>query len=152
MVTVIGHIPGHIAYLALFVWSTYWSLSISVVADTDNIKDVLEVIEVSGLMVIWWKQAHPSDTEDEANVSLTSKDKDGRSLSTSLEWPAGVYQLANHHRELQSLLLEVKLLDRGGQIFHVLWGNSLYDDLRLSGNGCQHLCFPGGGSCPHLCH
>ena len=75
MVTVIGHIPGHIAYLALFVWSTYWSLSISVVADTDNIKDVLEVIEVSGLMVIWWKQAHPSDTEDEANVSLTSKDK-----------------------------------------------------------------------------
>ena len=72
MVTVIGHIPGHIAYSALLVRLTYWLPSISVVTDADNIKDVLEV---SGLMVTWWKQAHPFDTEDEANVSLTSEDE-----------------------------------------------------------------------------
>ena len=39
--------------------------SISVVADADNIKDVLEVSE---LVVMQWKDAHPSNTEDEVNV------------------------------------------------------------------------------------
>ena len=40
------------------------------VADADNVKDVLKVLE---LMVMWWKDAHPSDTEDEVNVGLTSE-------------------------------------------------------------------------------
>ena len=42
------------------------------VTDADNIKDLLEVLE---LMVTWWKDAHPSDTEDEVNVGLTSEDE-----------------------------------------------------------------------------
>ena len=46
--------------------------SISVVADADNVKDMLEV---SGLMITWWKEAHPSDTEDEVNMGLTSEDE-----------------------------------------------------------------------------
>ena len=46
--------------------------SISVVTDADNVKDMLEV---SGLMIMWWKEAHPSDTEDEVNVGLTSEDE-----------------------------------------------------------------------------
>ena len=46
--------------------------SISVVTDADNIKNVLEVLE---LMVTWWEDAHPSNTEDEVNVGLTSEDE-----------------------------------------------------------------------------
>ena len=42
------------------------------VTDADNVKDMLEV---SGLMIMWWKEAHPSNTEDEVNVGLTSEDK-----------------------------------------------------------------------------
>ena len=46
--------------------------SISLVADADNVKDVLKVLE---LMVMWWKDAHPSNTEDEVNVGFSSKDE-----------------------------------------------------------------------------
>ena len=42
------------------------------VTDVDNVEDVLEVSE---LMVTWWKDAHPSDTEDEVNVGLSSEDE-----------------------------------------------------------------------------
>ena len=42
------------------------------VTDANNIKDVLKVSE---LMVTWWKDAHPSDTQDEVNMGLTSEDE-----------------------------------------------------------------------------
>ena len=42
------------------------------VTDADNVKDVLEVSE---LMVTWQKDAHPSNTEDEVNLGLSSEDE-----------------------------------------------------------------------------
>ena len=54
------------------------------VTDADNIKDVLEVLE---LMVTWWKDAHPSDTEDEVNVGLTSEDEaEGLDPEAGVAW------------------------------------------------------------------
>ena len=44
--------------------------SISVVTDAANVKNVLEVSE---LMVMWWKDAHPTKPQDEVNVGLTSE-------------------------------------------------------------------------------
>ena len=57
---------------------------ISVVTDADNVKDVLEVL---GLMVTQWKGAHPSNTEDEVNMGLTSEDEaEGLGPQTGVAW------------------------------------------------------------------
>ena len=47
--------------------------SLSVMADEDNIKDVLLT---SPSMVSWYRAEHPLDTEDEGGVGLSSEDEE----------------------------------------------------------------------------
>ena len=58
--------------------------TISVVADEDNVKDVLLT---SPLMVSWYRKEHPLDTEDEGDVGLSSEDE-----AEGLDPEAGVAQ------------------------------------------------------------
>ena len=54
------------------------------VADADNVKDVLKVSE---LMVTQWKDANPSNTEDEVNMGLTSEDEaEGLGPEAGVAW------------------------------------------------------------------
>ena len=48
------------------------SFLISVLANEDLLKSVLECL---ALMVSSWKKDHPSDTEDDITVGLSSKDE-----------------------------------------------------------------------------
>ena len=56
--------------------------SFSVLANHDNLKSVLEC---SPLMMSKWKHDHPSDTEDETLVGLTSEDE-----AEGVDWCEGV--------------------------------------------------------------
>ena len=56
--------------------------SFSVLADHDNLKSILEC---SLLMMSKWKHDHPSDTEDETLVGLTSEDE-----AEGMDWCEGV--------------------------------------------------------------
>ena len=58
-----------------------WLLLFSVLADHDNLKSVLEC---SQLMRSKWKHDHPSDTEDETLVGLTSEDE-----TEGMDWCEG---------------------------------------------------------------
>ena len=51
-------------------------------ADHDNLKSILEC---SQLMMSKWKRDHPSDTEDETLVGLTSEDE-----AEGMDWCEGV--------------------------------------------------------------
>ena len=58
--------------------------SISVAADEDNVKDVLLT---SPLMVSWYRKEHPSDTEDEGGVVLSSDDEaEGLGPEAGVAW------------------------------------------------------------------
>ena len=57
-------------------------LFFSVLADCDNLKSILKC---SQLMISKWKHDHPSDTEDETLVGLTSEDEAG-----GMDWCEGV--------------------------------------------------------------
>ena len=98
MLCVSSWVTGWVAYFAFPVWlgdwsgvpftqSMYWlsynfiiifsdecmvSFLISVLANEDLLKSVLEC---SDLVVSSWKRDHPSDTEDDALVGLSSKDE-----------------------------------------------------------------------------
>ena len=61
---------GHVA--SLLVWSTYQSLCISVCADEDLEKYVLETSKLCHTM---FKCKCPGDTEDEALVGISSEDE-----------------------------------------------------------------------------
>ena len=61
---------GHVA--SLLVWLTYQSLWISVHADEDLEKHVLETLKLCCMM---FKCKCPADTEDEALVGISSEDE-----------------------------------------------------------------------------
>ena len=67
-----GCISGCIDNFALMSGQLTSCFSLSVVADEDNIKDILLT---SPLMVSWHRVEHPSDTEDEGDVGLSSEDE-----------------------------------------------------------------------------
>ena len=56
--------------------------SFPVLANHDNLKSILEC---SQLMMSKWKHDHPSDTEDETLVGLTSEDE-----AEGMDWCEGV--------------------------------------------------------------
>ena len=71
----------------LFIQSMYWSgddfttnfavecmvlFLVSILANEDLLKSVLECLE---LMILAWKRDHPSNTEDDTVVRLSSKDE-----------------------------------------------------------------------------
>ena len=76
-----GHVAGLLVWLhewsprymvLLFAWLTYQSLSISVCADEDLEKYVLETLKLCCTM---FKCNYPADTEDEALVGISSEDE-----------------------------------------------------------------------------
>ena len=87
MLLVCSFLAGGWASIACTMWLSYWShcnctcvssshlaghFSISVIADADLMKSVLET---SRLLTSLYKAEHPSDTEDRLNVGLSSKDE-----------------------------------------------------------------------------
>ena len=77
-----GHISGQFVNSYCFLWSLTWLLLFSVLANHDNLKSILEC---SQLMMSKWKHDHPSDTEDETLVGLTSEDE-----AEGMDWCEGV--------------------------------------------------------------
>ena len=58
--------------------------SLSVMADEDNVKDVLLT---SPLIVSWYRVEHPSDTEDKGDVGLSSEDEaEGLGPEAEVAW------------------------------------------------------------------